>query len=160
MPRQSHPDARIFPVDTRFQKMARREGGVPRDQAIERARAEVEKAGPSFDNWLKDGLRNLQHLIAEAGPAEPGWIENANAQSRQLRDSSGTLGFQLLAFIANSLCDMLDSVEAGAVCDMELIACHVDALNLAQRKSYRRLKPEQVPELTEGLRRVVKRIAS
>jgi len=160
MPRRSHPDARVFAVDTRFQKMARREGGVPREQAIERAQTEVEKAGPSFDEWLKDGLQNLQRLVAEAGPAESGWIENVNAQSRQLRDSSGTLGFQLLAFIADSLCDMLDSIETGADCDMESIVCHVDALKLAQRKSYRRLKPEQVPELTEGLRRVVKRIAS
>jgi hypothetical protein len=140
--------------------MAKREGGVPRAQAIERAQTEVERAGPSFDEWLKDALRNLQRLIAKAEAAESSWIEDVNAQSRQLRDSSGTLGIQLLAFIADSLCDMLDSIELGAECDMESIICHVDALKLAQRKSYRRLKPEQVPELTEGLRRVVKRVAS
>jgi hypothetical protein len=140
--------------------MAGREGGVAREQAIERAETAVEKAKPGFDKWLEDGLRNLEHLVAAASPGESGRIEEANAQSRQLRDSSATLGFQLLSFITGSLCDMLDSIEAGAACDMESITCHVDALNLAQRKSYRRLKPEQVPELTEGLRRVVKRIAS
>ena len=38
------PLARIFPVDTRFQQLARRSGGMPRDKAIERAQAALEGA--------------------------------------------------------------------------------------------------------------------
>jgi hypothetical protein len=34
----------------------------------------------------------------------------------------------------------------------------MDALMLARQKSYRRLRPEQVPELTKGLRRVVEHV--
>jgi hypothetical protein len=30
----ANSDARVFTVETRFQKMAKREGGVPRDKAI------------------------------------------------------------------------------------------------------------------------------
>ena len=36
-------EARVFSVETRFQKMARRPGGVPRDQAIEKAAAKIEE---------------------------------------------------------------------------------------------------------------------
>ena len=36
--------------------------------------------------------------------------------------------------------------------------CHIDALMLARQKSYRRMRPEQVPELTKGLQRVVKHV--
>lgn len=154
--------ARIFPVDTRFQKMARRVGGLSKDKAIERAQSQIEKVKPGFDQWLDNELRELTSLIAnaEAGKARANWVESANNRCRQLCDSSGTLGFQLLFFIARSLCDILDSIEAGCECNMESIVCHVDALNLAAQKSYRRLQPEQVPELTEGLRRVVQHVVS
>jgi hypothetical protein len=160
MAKPSKPDARIFPIETRFQMMARRDGGIPRDQAIERAAVEIKKAEPGFDAWLDDGLMHLQRLIAEARPADLSWVEGVNTRSRQLCESAGTLGFGLLSFVANSLCDVLDSIEAGGTCNMETIVCHVDALSLASQNSYRRLTPEQVPDLTEGLRRVVERIVS
>jgi hypothetical protein len=155
-------DARVFEVETRFQKLARREGGVPKDKAIEQAQDRIEKVKPSFDHWFDEELRQLTSLIADAlaAKAGPDWVEVANARSRQLCDSSGTLGFPMLAFIAKSLCDILDSIEAGAECHMESITCHVDALNLVTQKSYRRLEPEQMPELTDGLRRVVQRVIS
>jgi hypothetical protein len=154
--------AHIFPVETRFQKLARREGGVPKDKAIEQAQDQIEKVKPSFDQWLDDELRELTSLVAnaEAGKSGSDWVEIANARCRQLCESSGTLGFSLLSFIARSLCDIFDSIEAGAERNMESITCHVDALNLAAQKSYRRLQPDEVPELTEGLRRVVRHVAS
>ena len=152
--------ARIFPVDTRFQQMARRAGGVPRDRAIERAQAALEEVKPGYDEWLEREVTGLAQLVkrVEDGNEEPGWIETAIFRSRQLRDSSGSLGYELLAFISGSLCELLDSIEAGSECNMESITCHVDALMLARQGSYRRMRPEQVPELTKGLQRVVKHV--
>jgi len=160
MAKAPQPEARVFPVDTRFQKMARREGGVSREKAIEQAQSAIEEVKPRYDEWLATELKEFASLIksAQAGSAEPNWIETANFRSRQLRDSATPLGFELLAFIANSLCEIFDSIEAGSECNMESIACHLDALMLARQKSYRHLKPEQVPDLTKGLRRVVKRV--
>ena len=63
-----------------------------------------------------------------------------------------------MAFIAGSLCELLDLIESGSDCNMESIMCHIDALMLARQKSYRRMRPEQVPELTKGLQRVVKHV--
>jgi hypothetical protein len=94
----------------------------------------------------------------QAGHEEPGWIETTSFRTRQLRDSAGSLGYELIAFIAGSFCELLDSIEAGSECNMESIVCHVDALMLARQKSYRRMKPDQVPELTRGLQRVVKHV--
>jgi hypothetical protein len=159
--KQPDPNVRIFAVETRFQTMARREGGVPRDQALQQAQAEIEEVKPSFDGWFDEQIQELTGLIksVQSSRAEADWIETANFRSRQLRDSSTTLGFELLAFIANSLCELLDSVEGGSECNMESIMCHVDALVLARQMPYRRLKPDQVPELTKGLRRIVKHVA-
>jgi hypothetical protein len=154
------PPARIFPVDTRFQQLARRAGGVSRDRAIERAQSALEDIKPAYEDFLEREVAGLAELVkrAEAGHDEPGWIETTAFRTRQLRDSAGSLGYELIAFIASSLCELLDSIESGSECNMESIVCHVDALMLARQKSYRRMKPDQVPELTKGLQRVVKHV--
>jgi hypothetical protein len=158
--RSPGPPARIFPVDTRFQQMARRAGGVPRDKAIERAQSALEDVKPAYEDFLEREVKGLSDLVrtVEAGNDEPGWVETAAFRSRQLRDSAGSLGYELVAFIAGSLCELLDSIESGGECNMESIVCHIDALMLARQGSYRRMKPEQVPELTKGLQRVVKHV--
>src|SRR3984957_212729 len=152
--------ARIFPVETRFQQLARRTGGVPREQALERAQSALEEAKPAYDDWLEREVVGLAGLVkaVETGSEGPGWLETATFRSRQLRDSAGSLGYELLAFIAGSLCELLDSIEGGSECNMESIVCHIDALMLVCHRSYRRVKPEQVPELTKGLQRVVKHV--
>jgi hypothetical protein len=154
------PEAREFHVDTRFQKMARRKGGVPRNKAIQQAEMQIEQVKPQFDDWLEGMLQEFATLVgnAETGAAMA-WIPEVNQRSHQLRDGAATLGFELLAFIANSLCDILDAVEAGSPCNIDSITCHLDALMLARKAGYRNLKPEQVPELTSGLHKVVKRVA-
>jgi hypothetical protein len=152
----SNKEARVFHVETRFQKLARRAGGIARDQAIEQAWTKVEEIKPGFDDWLNNEMQSLADEIkrAQSGDPETSWIEIANAHSRQLRDVGTTMGFELLTFIANSLCEVFDAVIAGAECNMESITCHLDALFLARQRPYRSLKPEQVPELTSGLKRV------
>jgi hypothetical protein len=153
-------EARIFRVDTRFQKMAKREGGISRDKAIEQAQKEIERAKSNFDDWLGDELKEFKNLMKKVDGAKvsTGWIKTANFHSRQLRDSSITFNFELLAFIAGSLCEILDSIEAGSECNIESISCHIESLLLAAQGSYRHLKPDQVPDLTEGLHQVVKRV--
>lgn len=150
------PEARIFPVDTHFQKMARRAGGVPRDQAIESAQAEIDEIKSAFDDWLDQELRDLI-ASAHAGDAKPDWIVVANFHSRQLRDVGTTMGLELLSFIADSLCELFDSIAASGECNIDSVVCHTDALLLARQEPYRHLKPEQVPDLIKGLRQVTKR---
>jgi len=142
--------------------MARREGGVSREKALEKAQEKIEEIKPQFDEWLDVELDKLIALIerAQDGRAEKNWVSQAVFRSRQLHHAAATLGVELLAFIACSLREMLELVEDGGECNMESVRCHIDALMLARQASYRRLRPDQVPELTEGLRQVAKRIAS
>ena len=103
-------DARVFSVDTRFQKMARREGGIARDKAIEQAQTEIKELKSHFDGWLAGELKEFVRLMKKVEGAKAGkdWIRTANFHSHQLRDSATTLGFELLAFIAGSLCEILE----------------------------------------------------
>ena len=111
--------------------MAKREGGIPRDKAIERAEKEIERMKSNFDDWLGDELKEFKNLMKKVDGAKVGteWIKTANFHSRQLRDSAITLNFELLAFIAGSLCEILDSIEAGSECNMESITCHIESLS-------------------------------
>jgi hypothetical protein len=160
--RETGDDVRIFPVETRFQQLARRPGATPRDKALAQAQSKIDEAKPAFDDWLNQQLDALVDVVkrAQTQDADAEWAEAANRYCRQLRDVGTTMDFELVTFIAGSLSEMLDAITAGAACDMESIQCHIDALLLARQSSYRGVKPEQVPELISGLRRVAEQLST
>jgi hypothetical protein len=149
-------EALTFFVETRFQRLARRPGGVPREQALEKAQANIEESKPEFEAWLDAELQELANIVraAQAGTAAPGWLENICDRSRQMRDLGATMGFVLLTFIANNLCEILEGPHADREHTLETITCHLDALLLARQKQYREMPLEQLPELIKGLRLV------
>ncbi len=42
--------------------------------------------------------------------------------------------------------------------DKDAVDCHVDALSLAVQLPYRKLKPDQLPELSSGLQRIFEKL--
>jgi len=154
--------AREFPVETDFQKKARRPGGVTRNQAVGDAQAQIETLKEDFNDWLKDGLDRLQSAIqlAETYPDNAMLVEDAFRSSCELRDIGTTMGYELVTFVANRLCEVLNAIRNGADYDKVLIRCHIDALQLARQDSYRNVSPDQVPDLCDGLRRAAERSIS
>jgi chemotaxis protein histidine kinase CheA len=154
--------AREFPVETDFQRKARRAGGVTRNQAVGGAQAQIETLKDEFTDWVKDGLTRLQSAIqlAETHPANATLIEDAFRNSCELRDIGTTMGYELVTFVANHLCEVLEAIRDGAAYDKVLIRCHLDALQLARQDSYKNVSPDQVPELCDGLRRAAQRSIS
>lgn len=151
-------DGKTFLVDSHFQKMARRSGGVLREQAMESAQLALDKIKMGFGDWLEGELKVLFTQLRKGGSASPGdvsWAETAIIHSRQIRDVGSTMGFELVTFITNNLCEVLEAIIAGAPPRDEMISCHIDALLLAKQEQYRHLRPEQLPELSSGLRRVL-----
>ena len=154
-------EARVFSPKTRFQTLARRPGGVSRGKALDNAQNQVEEAKIGFDDWLDGELTELIGWVDRAKSGEPveDWIDAAQFHANQLRDVGTTVGFELLTFIANTLCSILDGIKAGAECKAELLTCHIDALLLIRQKQYRYLRPDQVPELSRGLHQVAESVS-
>jgi hypothetical protein len=154
-------EARIFSPKTRFQTLARRPGGVSRSKAVENAMGKIEEAKLGFDDWLDGELTELIGAVerAKAGEAVDEWIDTAQFHANQLRDVGTTVGFELLTFISNTLCTILDGIKAGAECNMESLTCHIDALLLIRQKQFRHLRPDQVPELSRGLHQVAESVS-
>jgi hypothetical protein len=63
----------------------------------------------------------------------------------------------MLTFVASNLCEIFDAVNAGADYRGDLVELHIEALMLARQDRYRNMRPDQLPELSAGLRRVVER---
>ena len=157
MSKNTNNEARTFFADTRFERMARRPGGTTRAQAVSRAQAHVDEIKAEFPEWLDLELQELSAAIqqAEGSSFDLSWHERAYRSCCQLRDVGATMDYELVTFIANNLCEILDVIKTGTAYDRDMINCHVDALFLARTEQYRHLRPEQVPEMASGLRRVV-----
>ncbi len=154
---ESKPEARVFSVETRFQKMARRPGGVSREKALERAQSNIEEMKSEFTGWLDRELQDLTAAIRhlETHPEDASRLEQAHRRSCQLRDVGATMGFELVTLVSNNLCAILDAIKDGAPYHKETVDCHLDALLLTSKAPYCHMRPEQVPEMTGGLRRLV-----
>ena len=151
-------DPHLIQVETHFQKMARRSGGISRQQALENAQVAIDSIKLGFSDWLDGEIQSLTAAITKGKSAAAGsidWAESAVAHARQIRDVGTTMGYDLATFIAGNLCEICESIVAGAPPRIDLIDCHIGALALAKQPQYRHLRPDQVPELSTGLRRIV-----
>src|SRR5262245_12010816 len=157
MAEQNNNDPNVFSVDTRFQQLARRPGGVSRDRALDNAQRQIDAMKADFVDWLDRELQELttsiRKVAADAGDAAA--LERAHQACCQLRDVGGTMGFELVTFVAKNFCDIIEAIKAGAPYDKDIVDCHVDALLLAKTDTYRSMRPDEVPEMSRGLRRVV-----
>lgn len=153
----NNSDPNVFPVDTRFQQLARRPGGVTREAAIESAQRQIESMKTDFVNWLDRELQELATAIEllDLNRGDMAALDRAYRACCGLRDVGTTMGFELVTFVADNFCGILDAMKAGAPYDREMIDCHVDAFLLARTEPYCHMRPDQVPEMTRGLRRVV-----
>lgn len=156
MSKQDKRAPRIFYPDNRFERMARRSGGVSRDIALKRAQEQIDAYKDNFDTWLSQQLQELELATAELARDE----SNETARTRvecicsEVRDLGTTMGYELLTFAAKSFCLVLEAVREGAQHDSNVLDCHLKAVLLASAPRYRDLLPDQVPEMIDGLRRI------
>ena len=162
MTEETDSQVRVFDVETRFHAMARRPGGLPREAAIQEADLNIEQMKPGFDEWVATELHELAKAIerARSGEPEAGWLESAGLRARAVRDVGTTMDCELLTFVADSLCEILDAIEAGSEWDADTLVCHLDALMLVRQPQYRGMNPLELPELTRGLRRLAERLGT
>jgi hypothetical protein len=154
---ENENEAREFHVETKFQQFAKRSGGIPRETAIINAQTTVAALKPNFETWVGDEMAKLLKAIpAEGADLEnSAWMDVADGHCQRLADVSATMGYEFMSYVANNLCLMFEAVKRGADYRRDVMVCHLDALALGRKDKFSRMKPEDVPDLTEGLRRVL-----
>jgi hypothetical protein len=160
MTQKGKHEAREFFVETRFEKMAKRPGGLPRDQAIRNAQGIIEDLKPEFADWIDRKVRESIAAIRriEEVPGDTGRIDVAYRICGELRDVGATIGFGLVTAVSDNLCEIFEALKAGAPHHKEALDCHIDALALSVQAPYRDLPPDQLPEMMDGLIRIVARV--
>lgn len=147
-----------FFVDSNFQKMARRPGGANRDEALKAAAAGVERIKESAADWLDTEINEFLKLLPEDTTSrgrDTGWIDASLPHLQRLADVGATLDYPLMSLVANNLRQILAAIRQGARYHDEVVSCHMRALLLSRQDRYRRMQPDHVPELSEGLNRVL-----
>lgn len=154
------PNVRTFFVDTRFQQMARRPGGLTKDAAVQQAQSQIEEFKEEFVDWVEQEVLDLSaafKAMNDSGDATP-QLDDIYVRCCQLRDTGGTMGLELITFVADNFCKLLDTIKDGAPYEADVAACYIDALLLAKQKNYRNLRPDQVIEMTNGLQQILDRV--
>ncbi len=157
MPEARDPEVRIFSANTRFEQMARRPGGVPREQAVAQAQAKINELKSGFCDWLERELDDLTAaiLIFESDPSDDSSLERAYRNALQLEAVCAPMGYELVTFVAGNLCTIFAAFKNGSPYDKGIVDCNINAFLLAKADQYRHLAPEDVPEMTHGLLQVV-----
>ena len=157
MPNPVEPKVRFFFANTRFERMARRPGGIPRHEAMAEAEAHIDELKSGFSDWLDRELNDLNEMLAKAerDAGDKASLESAYRNCAQLQSVCAAMGYNLVTFVAENLCKVIETVMSGAAFDKDMVACHIHAFMLAKTDDYRAMSPEQVSDMAQGLRRVV-----
>ena len=158
MQKSNSDEAYEFEVETNFQRAARRPGGISREKALQAADNRIGLIKQKFSTWLDNELQDLMRVVPNAEVVRPDnreWVDALEVASRRLADVSATMDYHFVSFVANNLRIICEAVKGGAECQGEIVICHVNALLLGAQLKYRQMKPADLPELTDGLRKVL-----
>jgi len=151
------PQPKIFLANTRFETMAKRPGGVPRNDAIKSASSNIDKIKPEAIFWIRKGVVRLDRAIQDT------WISADDAArfdaaielSASLRDVGATIGFPLLSFICQNLCEILETQKSGVKFRKDILDVYRMALMLSAQDEHRDSSPDDLPIFKSGLEKVL-----
>ncbi len=151
---------REIEVDDDFGRQARSPGALPRDDAIERAHAELTRLKPQLEEHVKLQCQQLEAALLAARARDEKHlvhIADAYAASLSIRDIADSIGHSLVGFIAANLCTIIETADAAHMdYPAAVIDCHCDALRLALSPPYLGKPLRELPELSAGLSQTVR----
>jgi hypothetical protein len=156
----TNADARIFFIETTFQRMANRPGGLTRSQAVARANAHIDDMKSGFDDYADMKLAELSTIVmeAEVRPLGSQEIDRALACCRELRDTGTTMGYDFMTSVARNFCAIWEAMAGGTKVEADILTCHIDALLLSRSARLHPIDTQKVNEISEGLVRVARKV--
>ena len=119
----------IKPPNTLQNRVAVAGDGKLDFDAIRRAEQALEKLSTQFDDWMSEEaarLSNARREFLKSNGSEDA-LEKLFHAAHDVKGQAPTLGYQLVAYIAASLCGLLEKIETRYIPHV-LIDQHVDAV--------------------------------
>lgn len=149
--------------ESRFERMARRPGGLSEKEALANAQKELALLKPAVGQFVESECDKLLAALESAsleGAERNAKVAIADVCSRLIRDVAGAADFVLVGLVAKSLCELFELlVDSDIDYPAAVVNCHVDALRLARRPEYRGKEVDQfAPQLVDALGSAVERV--
>lgn len=148
-------------VETVFQRLARRGGGISREHAVERADQAVDGMREAYVEGLRADLARLDYvveLIAGAERPAPEDCREAYRLCGYIRDLGGTFGEDAVTAVADRCCEFLFRMGEANVDARAGLAAHIDALRLVCKAPAGVVNAPMVETLVADLTRLAERL--
>ncbi len=111
--------------------------GPDLDQIVEQAEAAIEDMQDQYEGWIRDYLETINTALSEAQASVPpnlDAIARIRKTSHEMKGQGLTFGYPLLTQVGHMLHGFIERDEANAARNLDLIAAHVDFMNLVVQK--------------------------
>jgi len=126
------------------------------DDPVARAEAALAQLSSEFSSWMNDECEQLdqaRHNVRQNGmTAQP--REALFRSAHDIKGQAATLGFPLVAAVAESLCRLIEETHEPARIPLDLVDQHVDAVRAIIREHGRPHAEAVAAQLTRTLRQV------
>jgi HPt (histidine-containing phosphotransfer) domain-containing protein len=126
------------------------------DDPVARAEAALAQLSSEFSSWMNDECEQLDRArrnVRQNGmTAQP--REALFRSAHDIKGQAATLGFPLVAAVAESLCRLIEETHEPARIPLDLVDQHVDAVRAIIREHGRPHAEAVAAQLTRTLRRV------
>ena len=111
--------------------------GPNMDQIVKQAEAALDDMSDQYEGWIRDYLETINTAMSKAQvavPPDPDAIATIRKTSHEIKGQGQTLGYSLLTQAGHMLHGFIDRDEACAARNLDLIAAHIDFMNLVVQK--------------------------
>ena len=151
---------KVIKVESRFARMALREGGISADSAIAAATAFVDDQRARYFDWVTADLLALDAQVSalhDKNGDDASHRDAAYYKAAQIRDLGGTFGYQVITETADSLCELLYRFKAAGRYSREALDTHMGAMKMVCARDVESMSPAMRQMLLEGLHKVVEK---
>jgi hypothetical protein len=142
---------------TRLSELAKRAGGISRDDAVEGAMQQMESLRGESDDVIETTIAALEAIGQTArknGKCSRDQLLEILQHGDQMVTLAGTFGYGPLGIASRSLCDIADGMMRAGSDDIAPILVHVQAVRMTSPRSAA-LTPEQADKVLAELTRVL-----
>ncbi|MFQ5774304.1 MAG: Hpt domain-containing protein [Kiloniellaceae bacterium] len=114
--------------------------GPSLDQIVAEAETALGRLQDNYETWIRDYLKGINEALAEAraGPRpDPGAIERIRKFAHEIKGQGATFGYPLLTSLGDMLHRLIEQDGAAAARNLNLIAAHIDFMNLVIKDEIR-----------------------
>ena len=134
----SDDKAQVIQVPNLLRAKIGNKPGPDLDQIVKDAEAAISDMQEQGEDWIRDYLKTINEALERARaqvPPDPEAITLICKTSHELKGQAGTFGYPLLTVAAKLLQRFIERDPSVAARHLDLIAAHIDFMNLVVQNS-------------------------